>query len=730
MTTKFLSEEEKLASQKRIYKFQSLNGMAFNFMGQTPVYLMAINFGATNIELGYISSLMFLTGFILVFLPRLLAGRNLIKVQSAAWFFRGMFVLLYLALYFLEGRAAVILILVVYTLFCTARIIGVVIWIPLTKMVTNTRNRGNFIGQGKIIDQSASVVSKLISFIVTSFKLLSGTSGILLLQVFGVVFNTAAAIQLSKVPCRETVDYHKSRNIFVIFIDSIKTSRQRVPLFIKWISISLMVLHGLTIVFIRKEACFSANYVFLYTLMIALANMLAGLFSKIFADRIGSRPLLIGMNIFLSLCLVLWMLLAVDRNTISPKYIFFILGFFSNFFLLSNNMLVDRVIINTMPENDVFGYNSMISFVTAFFSFLTGVIGGLLMDKGQNTNLLLPNTFSLLFFFTLTLSLTLLILSFRLIDRGSLTAKETVAILFSLEGLRAYSYISKLNSFEDHLKKKTVLLSIIQNDSNIATEEMRSILASPLSPMKCEVLKSLFNHPRKSLTDEVLKEALDSASYNQINAIFALGSYPENKVEKGLIKLLESSNPSVQSNAAKSLSRIGNSSSLETIKKLAANSTDIHDIMNYLIALKHMEESGGIFRDTFNSPRGFENGQFRQTYYSLVSDLLEFKPKLSTIYSAANLKKGSGLNEFFNQTRDVEYFNSKHKDLVSWFKNGDWNNIWDFCLGALNTVNLSEDTPIFNLKSAVVNECKGRSSVYDDALAVLYFTYQILIRNP
>ena len=166
MTTKFLSEEEKLSSQKRIYKFQSLNGMAFNFMGQTPVYLMAINFGATNIELGYISSLMFLTGFILVFLPRLLAGRNLIKVQSAAWFFRGMFVLLYLALYFLEGRAAVTLILVVYTLFCTARIIGVVIWIPLTKMVTNTSNRGNFIGQGKIIDQSASVVSKLISFIV------------------------------------------------------------------------------------------------------------------------------------------------------------------------------------------------------------------------------------------------------------------------------------------------------------------------------------------------------------------------------------------------------------------------------------------------------------------------------------------------------------------------------------------------------------------------------------
>ena len=59
MLTKFLSEEERQKGQKRVYNFQALNGLGFNFMGETPVYLMAIHFGATNIELGYISSVIF-----------------------------------------------------------------------------------------------------------------------------------------------------------------------------------------------------------------------------------------------------------------------------------------------------------------------------------------------------------------------------------------------------------------------------------------------------------------------------------------------------------------------------------------------------------------------------------------------------------------------------------------------------------------------------------------------
>jgi len=738
MLTKFLSEEERQKGQKRVYRFQALNGMGFNFMGETPVYLMAIHFGATNIELGYISSVIFLTGFILVGLPRILAGRNLIKVQSTAWFIRGLVVLFYFALLFLEGRPAVLLILIVYTLFCSARMVGIAVWNTIIKMVTTSQNRGIVLAQGNIANQTSSVIAKLISFIVTSFQCFSSIFGILLLQIFGVFFNTAAAIQLRKVPCRETVEYRRGRNIIVILKESLVRRDRRYPLILKWITVAVIVLNGLTIVFIRKEAGFNSNVVFLYSMVMSLAIILSGLFARTFADRMGSRPLLIGMNILLSVAYIVWVLLPVSSNMGMPVYLYFILGFFTNFFLWSGNVLVSRVLVNTMPEDDSFSYNAMTNFVTAFFSLISGIIGGLLIDTGQGAEFVLFNRYSYLFFFAMILSLLLVVLSLRLIDKGSMSARETAAILFSFEGMRAYMDIGKLNTIEDPVRKRTVLLSISQNEAPVATEEMRHIIASPLSSGKGEIIKSLFSHPRPILLPELLKEAADSGSYHQINAVFALGAYPGKEVEQLLLELLDNPDISIRSNAAKSLSRIGHLDPLDKIRLQALEADHAWDKINYLIALKNMDPNGLVFRDIFKDSGKFQDGMFRQTYYSLTADLLELKPHLSDIYSSKNLKSGDGVRNFLEQTRDLDFFYRCHKELKVWFKDSSWTSIRQFCLESLRSSEaelsaLSE--PMKNLREAVIAESESRSSavvedsksVYDDALAAVYFTYQILI---
>ncbi len=737
MLTKFLSEDERLTGQKNIYRFQALNGLGFNFMGETPVYLMAIHFGASNIELGYISSVIFLTGFILAGLPGLLAGRNLVKVQVTAWFIRGLVVLAYLALFFMEGRSAVFLILIVYTIFCLVRMVGVAVWNPLIKMVTTSGNRGIVLAQGNIANRSASVISKLISFIVTSFQFFSGITGIIFLQIIGFLFNTAAAIELRKVPCRETVEYRKGRNIFVILRESLKRDDRRYPLLLKWVTVTAIVLNGLTIVFIRKVAGFSSNMVFLYSMVIAFAIILSGLFARTFADRMGSRPLLVGMNILLSVSYIIWIFLPVSLNIDLPVYLYFILGFFTNFFIWSGNVLVSRVLVDTMPEDESFSYNAMTNFVTAFFSLISGIAGGILIDMGQRSELNMFNPFSFLFVLATVLSLFLVILSLKLVDKGSLSARETASILFSFEGMRAYMDIGKLNTTRDPVKKRTVLLSISQNEASVATEEIRHIIASPLSSGKGEVLKSLFSHPRPVLLPELLKEAGDSGSYHQLKAVFALGAYPGVETEKLLLELLESSNVSLQSNAAKSLSRIGHSKSLSRIQSYESVAVHAWDRINFLIALKNMDPEGSVFKKIFDHPEGLDDGMFRQTYYSLAANLLDFKPLLSDIYTSGNLKSGKGLEDFLEQTRTLEFFYNSHKDLKDWFRNSSWDRIWAFCLESLqdDKIFLSLSGAMENLRAAVINEAVRRTgtvpginkSIYDDALAAVYFTYQILI---
>ncbi|MCK5153364.1 MAG: hypothetical protein KAQ93_03320, partial [Spirochaetales bacterium] len=346
--------------------------------------------------------------------------------------------------------------------------------------------------------------------------------------------------------------------------------------------------------------------------------------------------------------------------------------------------------------------------------------------------------YSFLFSFAMILSLILVFLSFLLVDKGSLSARETAAILFSFEGMRAYMDIGKLNATEDPVKKKTVLLAISRNEATVATEELHSILASPLSSGKGEVLKSLFSNPRPILLPDILNEASDQGSYHQLKAIFALGAYPGKETEQLLLELLESNEISVLSNTAKSLSRIGHTSSLSQIRRQAEGAENAWDKINYLIALRNMDKTGMIFLNTFKDANSINSGMFKQTYFSLVSDLLDFKPNLADIYSSKNMKSGDGVKNFLEQTRDLDFFYKSHKDLKGWFKTGNWLEIWAFCFNSLNgkkDLSIFSD-PVKNLRAAVLAESNTISFVqmedkdsvfdYDSALAAVFFTYQIL----
>ena len=121
MKTTYLSKEEREIGRTHFVKWAAYNGLGFSLLGDTPVQLMAIHFGATNIQLGYISSILHVSGLILLFLPRMLAGKNLITIQFWSWLLRGLVCCGYGIVLGLEGQMAVGFIMGLYTIFCVIR---------------------------------------------------------------------------------------------------------------------------------------------------------------------------------------------------------------------------------------------------------------------------------------------------------------------------------------------------------------------------------------------------------------------------------------------------------------------------------------------------------------------------------------------------------------------------------------------------------------------------------
>ncbi len=718
-TTRFLSQKEKEKGLKAHMAHQRYNGAGFNFIGDTPITLLAIYFGASNIQLGYLSSVLYITGVLLLLVPRLFKGWNLSRLHFWAWLLRGASCLLYTALWFTEGKNAVLLILIAYTLFCSTRIIGVALYQPILQMISSRQNRGEVVARSSINFQLSLTFARLISFGVTSIQRLSGTAGLLILQYVGIFLNTAAAFKARAIPCRETVAYQKGENLGRIFKKAMRDKDLRRAVFLNWINVALIILFGFLVPFLRRGAGVKTNQVFLFTLAMGFSTIMAGYFTKTFADRLGSKPLLWGSFLALSGCALAWFI--VPATAAFP--VFMLMGFATSFFLNSGNMLINRIIVRVLPEGDTVGYNSMINFAAAFISILIGTGGGFLADFQSSGTWPLPNIYSLTFAAAFFAALTAFLISTGIKEPESLSGREAMEILFSPSKLQTFWQIGKLNKTKDPFTRQTILHHLGKNENPLTTEEIHSIMANPLSVDKGELIKSLFTYPRPELLKDLLREAENPASYHRLKAIFALGAYPGKKTEKLLATLLDDQDPVVRSNAAKSLSRIGSAAYQDIITSQADDAQGIWNNMNYLIALHNYDAKGGYLKNVF-SPRVLHQPYlYRQTLYSLYARAQNFHPPLDRIYQHRNLHKGEGLRDFLDDARDIPGFLESHKDFIHWFSRGEFEPIWKRCVELLEGKVIA---PYYQELSRSILGAAGPGRDYDDTLAGLYMTYQVL----
>ncbi|NQT58286.1 MAG: MFS transporter [Bacteroidetes bacterium] len=719
--TRFLTDEEKVVGGKYLTQFQSLNGMGFSFLGDTPVYLLAIMYGATNVQLGYISSALFLSGIIIPLLPKMLAGKNLIKVQSMAWLLRGIVCLGYLLLYFLQGQPAVYLILLLYTVFSIVRTVGVIMFKPVLRMITTNTNQGEVVGKITFGFQVSAILSKTVSFLVTAIERFSGAAGIIGLQMCGVIVNTLAALRVRKVPCRETIEYKKGRGMLVQLRDSFRSKEIRRVLILQWLFTAITVMVGLTIPFLRNRTGLSTSGIFLYSMGMTLASIFSAMFVRTFGDKIGSKPLMVFGSFVVTVLILCW---AVAPETL-PISVYFVMGFLVIFMININNMLISRLIIKRMPEKEAVGFSSMVQFIIAIISLVLGVVGGRLIDFGPVGAATLLNQYSWTFFLAAGLSLISFIITLRVTDSESLSGKDAASILLSIYGLRAYLNINRLQKIEDPVRKKTVLLSIGSNHNDVATSEIKRMLHSPFSSEKAEIIRSLFYHPRPSLLPLLLKDASDEGSYTQESSIFALGAFPGKETEELLLAQLDSGDAAIRTSAAKSLGRIGHTASLDRIRKLFMKETDTRCLMNYFIALKNMDKEGAYLLELFSIRWAGKTQSFRQGIYSLNAEFMHYKPELSHLFQLSNGHKGAGVRDFLDETRDHSGFLTSHQDLIRWFKEEDFSPIIAFCRKVLD--GCGPDSIRINIKNSIINRIDESVVMkYDDVLAMLYFTYQIV----
>lgn len=732
--TRYLSEAEKREGQKHLYLQEMYNGIGYSWLGDTIVYLMAIYFSASNIALGYISAAAYITGVVLPFVPRIFHGKNHIKVQSTVWACRGFVCLLYLGLYFLSGKSAVVLLLVVYTLFNLFRMIGVALHDSTVRTVSSSSNRGRVVAGMNTAYQGASVVVRIITAVVLSIERFAGLVGLLALQVAGVVANFLSARQMAKIPSRTTIMHKKGRTVGVLFKEAMADPSMRRRLILRWLSLSVSVVFALTTPFLRVEVGLSNSMVVTYSVILSLAVMVASYISKHFSDRLGSRPLVIFSTLFSLFFFLIWSLISAQTKV---AWIF-VLGFFTNFFVSLISILTFRLVTQVMPDDETVAFNSMVNFVIAIIAFVIGIFSGFLADLAPFARTLLViggkavgNGYTFVFLFAIILTALEVIFSIRLQEGGAYTSQAAAQVLFSRHGLRAVSMIEKLQRTTDPAKRRFLMLSLGENFNNLATSELRQILASPFSPDKREAVRTLADRPRKALLDDLIRVAQDDDSYVQLDAIAALGAYrKEERAKQVLLNLMQNGRwASVRSMASKSLARVSEGTEyLNLVNELSHSALHIDETIDFLVAKRIMDKSGSYLREFFISIEQGRSPTFRQTRYAVIDSMIKFdSPRLAQIYERMNLGNKDYLSSFLSESRDLSLIDLNYSKILSWFAKEDWEKVRELCVTILEASDLSFDELFDNLKCGLLKAKEMNIALFDiqDMLAMLYFSYSL-----
>ena len=257
----------------------------------------------------------------------------------------------------------------------------------------------------------------------------------------------------------------------------------------------------------------------------------------------------------------------------------------------------------------------------------------------------------------------------------------------------------------------------------LASTEIRKILNEPLSSEKGELIGALFQTKRPDLLDFLCKEAEEPSSFHRERAIFALGAYPDKKTSRVLENLLQDSDSRIRASAAKSLGRINSQSRLDLIRDYWKQCRNLNEILDYMIALFHMDPERRYIDDLFSTRFSSSGERMQRTLFTLLAQQFGMVPPLGIIYRDEMTAYGMGLETLLEESRDTRFMLDNEEEVKKlWFEHR-YQQIWGLCHDAMAGIHPPKD--LLPLLRSILSFPETEADAAN-GLAGLYFSYQIL----
>lgn len=554
------------------------NGFGYPFIIEAVIILLALHYGASDLQMGFIFAAPHLTGFAAVFAPRLLHGVDMSVIWSRMWWTRGFLAVLYLLIPLvpgISGDTRVWLVILALYLVGVARALGMTVYVPVIKALTPPREIASTMARVMTATQTGTLLCRVTAFFWLGSGLLSEHLALLSLIVLGIISNSYTATVVGKLPATGEMDGASVKGVFQVLAELARKRATRRVAVLTLVQTAMFIFAGYTVSYCSKVMQFDGTRIFLLMLCGSVVSIAATYVVKIVGERITTRLQLLLATMLSGACALLW---AVPGLLPGSGSFWF---YFALFPLTGVGASVAATKLMAL-QSEYLPKNSAARVAIAF-QVLT-LAGGLaslglvqimqtderswiaqhlhLLPGGSNTH-----AYSGLFL-TWALAAGLVWLIVRSLPRhAERPLHEELSLLLpqNLYDLyRTYS-LSRYDVGGLRGRGRLVLEGVMLNASALSKNLLRESLHTSEVSRRYSALRMLVCRPQEDVLPEVLAEAADAQSPLRYEALTALGFMECKEALPLLRQLSDDPDPMTASGALKSLLRLGDEVPFEQV---------------------------------------------------------------------------------------------------------------------------------------------------------------------
>lgn len=452
-----LTESEVQKGLKMVIWDGLLAEVMTSFTGSAFLISMALLMGASNIQIGLLAALPTFTNLsqlISIWLVRKFNNRRAIAVYCA-YLARFPLILIGGSVLWVTGGSVTMLIFFLSFYYFFGSIAGPS-WNSWMKDLVPENMLGNYFSRRTRYTQSVDVILSIVlglslDFIKRQYQQYELSTYAIFFIVAG-TFGIIGGYLLSKAP--EPQAYLTNANILALFRQPLKNANFRRLLIFNsaWV-FALNIATPFFTVFMMKGMGLPISYIIILQIISQLFSILTLRIWGIFADRYSNKSIIALSAPIYILCILAWCFVGIYSQLYANLVLLAIIHIFTGISTSGINLSLTNIGLKLAPREDAIVYLSVKNIVTAVFSSLGPIVGGLLADFFTNRSLLISAQWS-----GPTMGKT-----FRLVSLHEWNFLFLIGALLALIALELLAHVKEVGEVQKDIVKRIMRTSIKSN---------------------------------------------------------------------------------------------------------------------------------------------------------------------------------------------------------------------------------------------------------------------------